>query len=134
MNPKNTNKLFEDFPELYVGKDKPLTENLMAFGFECMDGWFDLIYELSGKIVELDPKCEAIQVKEKFGLLRFYVGPTTIEILDLREDYEDMSSGICESCGSTEGVSQTKRGWITTLCKKCMEEKGIDPSLIEENE
>jgi hypothetical protein len=33
---------------------------------------------------------------------------------------EQLSGGICEQCGSIDGVSQTK-GWITTLCKKCMD-------------
>ena len=126
MNIENTNKLFGDFPTLYGGKDEPLTQNLMSFGFECSNGWFDLIYELSQKIVELDPNCKALQVKEKFGGLRFYVGAATNDVFDLIDEHEDMSYGICESCGSTEDVTQTKRGWITTLCKKCMEEKGID--------
>ena len=35
MNEKNTKYLVERYPRLYRGKDLPITENLMPFGFEC---------------------------------------------------------------------------------------------------
>jgi len=120
MNEKNTIKLIKDFPSLYRGADKPPTESLMCFGFECGDGWFNLIYELSRKISEHGTNCEVIQVKEKFGGLRFYVCNGTDKIFDLIDEYEDMSYKTCENCGSTDNVTQTKTGWIKTLCKECM--------------
>lgn len=45
-------KLYNEFPLLYGGRNKPLTESLMGFGCECGDGWYDLLYELSS---ELEP-------------------------------------------------------------------------------
>lgn len=114
-------KLYNDFPVLYAGKDLPETENLMSFGFECSDGWFNLIYELSEKITKLDPNVQAFQVKEKFGGLRFYVGVTNNETLDLIEEYEEASYRTCEKCGSMDNVAQTT-GWVTSLCKTCMDE------------
>ena len=36
---------------------------------------------------------------------------------------EQISSMVCEICGSIEEVSQTK-GWVTTLCKKCKDKYG----------
>jgi hypothetical protein len=50
MNPTLTQKLIEEYPELYYDYKKPLTESLMCFGFECGDGWYDLINILSMNI------------------------------------------------------------------------------------
>ena len=119
MDEKNTKKLFKDFPNLYRGKDKSIRESLMPFGFECEDGWFNLVYELSKKITELDPegKVEASQVKEKFGGLRFYINGAPREIHDLINKYEKNSYQTCEICGA-KGKCRPDLGWVQTLCNK----------------
>ncbi len=119
MNVKNTKKLFMDFPNLYRGKGKPLTKSLMAFGFGCGDGWFDLIYELSKKIaaMDLNGEVEATQVKEKFGGLRFYVNAAPKEIHDLIGEYEEKSFETCEVCGAL-GKFRDDLSWVQTLCAK----------------
>ncbi len=61
---------------------------------------------------------EAIQVKEKFGGLRFYYYGGNKEIDTMIHMIESMSYCTCETCGSTRDVSQTK-GWIYTWCKDC---------------
>ena len=43
---------------------------------------------------------------------------------------EYLSGITCESCGSTEKVSQT-RGWIVTLCKKCLDKHILMKKLEE---
>ena len=58
------------------------------------------------------------QVKEKFGGLRFYYYGGNEKIDGMIWLAENMSYNICETCGSTENIGQTK-GWITTLCEKC---------------
>ena len=63
---------------------------------------------------------EAVQVKEKFGGLRFYVNGAD-ETANAYIDFaESLSFRVCEYCGSTKDVSQTKTGWIKTLCQECM--------------
>lgn len=65
---------------LYGGRKKPMTESLMCFGWECPDTWNDILSDLSFRLEGLNvtyyPKyrtrIEAVQVKEKFGSLRFY--------------------------------------------------------------
>lgn len=65
---------------LYTGRRKPMTESLMCFGWECGEGWYDILSELSYNLEELNLRfydkyrlrIEATQVKEKFGTLRFY--------------------------------------------------------------
>jgi hypothetical protein len=119
MNREHTQYLIENFPGLYAGVTKPLTESLMGFGFECGDGWFELLKELSEK---LEPYgVEAVQVKEKFGGLRFYLaGGALDEVWDLIDEAEDRSETICEACGEpgiVRGIS-----WVQTLCDECSKE------------
>jgi len=92
----------------------------ISFGFECGDGWFDLINNLITKIDELDVNNEVriFQIKEKFGGLRVYIdGPGTDEIYDLIEKAENESYKICEKCGNPG--KPNKKGWISTLCDEC---------------
>ena len=65
---------------LYCGVDKSIQESLIPFGFECGEGWKEPLWSLSAKLEALNmqywPKyhvrIQAVQVKEKFGTLRFY--------------------------------------------------------------
>ncbi len=99
----------------------------MCWGFACGDGWFEIIKNLSEKISEISPETEAVQVKEKFGGLRFYISTGSDEVYDLINEAEDKSYRICEKCGSEENVTTEGPGWIFTLCDKCKEEKKNNP-------
>lgn len=46
-------KLVEEFPLLYADINESMTSTCMCWGFECCDGWFDLIYDLSSKLEPL---------------------------------------------------------------------------------
>lgn len=94
--------------------------------WECGPGWHPLLIELSGKLegmIERDESTEcfprASQVKEKFGLLRFYMFQETRLMRDLISEYEKRSSFICEECG-TEGTLQFHRNWWMTRCEDCL--------------
>ncbi len=119
MNKAHTQKLYDDFPDLYSERFLSIQESLMPFGFECGDGWFNLIYELSKKINKLCPEAKASQVKEKFGGLRFYVNYCSEKGLNLIHKYEKKSYKICEDCGATKEVKLRNFGWIKTLCDGC---------------
>lgn len=100
--------------------------------FDCNDGWMGLIDELSGKLEiinnkypDFEERIYAVQVKEKFGGLRFYCYSSdniTEEDSNLQnkliEEAERASFTICESCSKPATVRNT-RGWITTLCEEC---------------
>ncbi|MCA1806515.1 MAG: hypothetical protein LC687_01425 [Actinobacteria bacterium] len=119
MNQQNTKSLFENFA--FFRPDKSLQETLMSFGFECGDGWFDLIYKLCEDLadMELPMDFEVIQVKEKFGGLRFYINGATEDVFDRINKAEEESYTICENCGEpSEGPERTK-GWVSTLCETC---------------
>lgn len=131
MNRELSKKLFNRFD--FYKPQKPMTESLMGFGFECSDGWYQLIWDLSEAIEkELEksdittrakdklsdyPSFEVIQVKEKFGELRFYAHGGNDKIQNLIDEAERKSAEICEACGKP---GKTRGGgWITTLCDEC---------------
>ncbi|MCW8829255.1 MAG: hypothetical protein OQK94_09380 [Gammaproteobacteria bacterium] len=131
MNKENTRKLCDDFPELYPGKENPYTGERFPFVFEHSDGWFDIVYQLSRDIMEMAHQAqvevpEATQVKEKFGTLRFYLGPVSTPIADAVFDRanqaEEQSAHVCEGCSSASHV-HAHNGWYTTLCDTCMAER-----------
>lgn len=129
MNYKNTKKLINDFPLLYSGSNKPPTENLMCFGFECDDGWFNLIYKLSQKLEEEIKNIKkssdnsfpiAVQVKEKFGSLRFYITSGTDKMYSYINEAERLSIKTCEKCGKPSKI-RDDRWYIKCLCGSCNE-------------
>lgn len=122
MSPEKESALIESFPMLYRGVDEGPMSCLICFGMECDDGWFDLIFELSRQICEMSPMTKAMQVKEKFGALRFYVSGGESVIFDIIDQFEECSVRICEVCGApgkTRGMS-----WLKTLCDKHAKEMG----------
>ncbi len=121
MNKKLERSLMDDFPKLFPG-GRSARGSILFFGFECEDGWYDLIRELAEKITPLLTNCpefpgdlmHTVQVKEKFGTLRFYMNCETNAISKLIEEYEVKSSHICEYCGKSG--STRPGGWVRTLC------------------
>ncbi len=123
------------YPLLYIEYDNPdftIRNSCMAWGFECGDGWFDLLDRLSAKIearlnellksgTEVENLPVALQVKEKFGGLRFYTRYHDDEIENLINEAEDESYRICMKCGS-EG-HPNEQGWVSTLCEQCRGDK-----------
>lgn len=94
------------------------------------------------KLVELKAELEkavkkvpvVLQVKEKFGGLRFYVSAATEEQYAIIHFVEGLSNYVCETCGATKNTFQTQ-GWIKTTCKGCCSEEDLQSaSDVEENE
>lgn len=73
--------------------------------------------EETKQLIENRPQTQAVQVKEKFGSLRFYVDNVDPEIDAYISFAENMSSCTCEKCGSPGG--QSEGGWIKTQCTRC---------------
>ena len=128
------------FPKMFVNRYKPMTETTMCWGFECGDGWFNIINQLCANIQhhidwknrkeEVVPQVTVDQVKEKFGSLRFYFTGGDDYIRGMATMAESMSGVTCEECGNPG--STVGRGWLTTLCEKHAEERGIYNNEEEE--
>lgn len=134
-------KLYEKYPDIFCQKDLPMNETCMCWGICCGDGWYDIIDTLcanienyikntvsfnqylkqTGKPEKPVPKIEAVQVKEKYGGLRFYVNIPDEHVDGLICMAESMSYHICEYCGNKGKPNSS--GWITTLCDSCRTKK-----------
>lgn len=105
MTEDNENKLLKSFPDLFITKALGFPK---FGGFDCGDGWFELIYDLSKEIQqELDSQfgkesriLYATEVsQEKYGCLRFYMNDTTPEINILIDAAILKSYKTCDICG-----------------------------------
>ena len=95
---------------------------------ECSNGWNRLIEPIVDYInwynetaLEED-KIHIKQIKEKFGCLRFYTDKKTEQLKNMIEAAEHEAIHTCEICGSKHDIGQTADGWITTCCRKCIQE------------
>ncbi len=145
------------YPLIFRDRHENMQVTAMCWGFECGDGWYNIIDILCGlltsdyrqaksryesikdkvdqpqwegskniitqeKIDETKAKLDeetlkvpvAVQVKEKFGGLRFYVNGATDKHWSYINFAESMSYRTCEECGAP-GKTYTD-GWHTTLC------------------
>ena len=111
MNERNTKYLVETYAPLY--ERCPV--------FECLDGWFDIIDELSKQIhyiiLKTECTCRVSQVKEKFGTLRYYMTTSTDEMHKYIEIAYRKSSVTCEACG--EPGKLVRKAWLSTYCNRC---------------
>ena len=120
-----------------VNRNKDMKETCMCWGFECGDGWFQILNQLMGNIQhhidwknkdgEVVPQVTLDQVKEKFGRLRFYYTGGDDYVRGLVSMAESMSGITCEECGKPG--TQTSGGWIKTVC---VEHGGVDFDTPEE--
>ena len=141
--------LCEKYPKMMVNRNLPMTETCMCWGFDCGDGWYNILNQLMGNIQhhidwkekqrnwntewnkehpdelrvipESIPQVTLDQVKEKFGTLRFYYTGGDDVIDGMVRMAESMSGVTCEGCGN---VGERKGGgWVHTYCEPCEEKR-----------
>ena len=140
MKEELQDSLYNKYPRIFVQKDLPSSETCMCWGVCTGDGWYNIISALCQSIQQyLDchngdgefeyrkkfhsdshtpvRQVETVQVKEKFGGLRFYYIGGNNCIRGMINMAEALSCVTCEDC-SNPGI-QNGPGWIRTLCKPC---------------
>lgn len=141
MKPETQQILFDRYPDIFREKGLPSTETCMCWGIECSDGWFDLLDKLCGQLTLLKRytgmEVVAMQVKEKFGTLRFYWRMDTFPIDSTHEQQkhwwnivealvdraQNESAQTCEITGES-GVLCLNGGWYKTLCAEEAKKSG----------
>ena len=122
--------LCQRYPKIFVDRHGDMKQTLMCWGFECGDGWFNIIDRLCSNIQhhvdwaqlqkekygrgEGCTQVVAVQIKEKFGTLRFYTNGGDEQIYGMIRMAESMSAVTCEECGAP-GTTRSG-GWVRTLC------------------
>lgn len=123
--------------------DKPL-DYQFTYLDDMPDGWrkafgTEMCEEIRRVLVKANylNKYRVLQVKEKYGSLRWYDGcvPLSIsrELQDVIDKYEEMSVRTCICCGRP--ATKISTGWISPFCDKCADKLSdrVDFRDIEEN-
>lgn len=125
MSPDKAKKLVDIFPEMF--SDLSLSHPFPLFGFECGDGWYELLKDCITEIKKICQHTECYgsefplqvcQVKEKYGTLRFYLNWYTDDIDEIVNDATIKSSRTCEECGNPAELLQHGIWW-KTICNDC---------------
>ena len=134
MTKENSEKLTERFKMFQSSIDDRRKRDI--FPFECGDGWFQLIWNLCEELEKVEKvflesipikektksllkdkreyEIMVLQVKEKFGTMRFYINNGTEEMYELINKAEEKSGEICEVCGQPGKIR--KKTWIYCSC------------------
>ncbi len=84
-------------------------------------GWFGIVKELVEDLIALGWNRELRQVKEKFGTLRFHIGPCDEPLQERIIAAREHSAEVCELCGRGGSLRVTPRQWHLTRCDPCWE-------------
>jgi hypothetical protein len=93
---------------------------------ECSPGWYPLLVALDSALAPVAPDYQVLQIKEKFGGLRYYVDlpqdPANVDrsryhhapfttLQELITQAEQRSFTICETCGAPADSTVLPRGY-----------------------
>lgn len=86
------------------------------------EGWYQIIVDCDDELSTLDPDYKVIQIKQKFGVLRYYFQPSKPADKDLTNamhavvrKYFLESSKTCEATGKPGILMRSPRGYLRTL-------------------
>lgn len=119
MNRELESALVATYPNIY----RTLTPRFSGGSrFECDDGWYRIIEELSRKL-EAEAYTSAllaIEVGEKLGSLRFLLhGDVTSEVDGWLAAAARVSQRTCERCSHPASLRGHEDGRVRTLCPTC---------------
>ena len=105
MTPRLADILYERYPLIFAERHLPADQSCMPRGIETGDGWFELIDTLCTQLQwdanhDVSPQPVAIQVKEKFGSLRFRLRHPTERQHGMVMLALELSTRLCEVCGA----------------------------------
>lgn len=88
--------------------------NMEALISDVGAGWSKIVEDLVYDLLELGWNGEVVQIKEKFGGLRFYVNEASDAVHERIYEAEKVSYATCEDCGNPGALRSG--GWLRTLC------------------
>ena len=108
-----TDKVPEDYDYHYTELDAMPDGWRIAFGEQ-------MCQEITDALIEIDylEKYRITQIKEKYGMLRWYDFGASRKIYDIISKYEGISQVTCICCGKP--ATQITTGWISPYCDDCI--------------
>jgi len=89
---------------------------------EVDEGWYQIVLDCDAELTALDPDYSILQIKEKFGGLRYYFRPsekcdklTFLKMKDVIYKYEKLARQTCEATGKPGVMMRSIGGWYKTL-------------------
>lgn len=108
----------------------------MPFGWSIAFGEI-MCEEIRDELIRVNylDKYRVLQVKEKYGTLRWYDAgaPTDSRIHDIIMKWEHISWYVCSRCGEIREMKESTGYWVETICSTCLsklKEKGLDFDVI----
>jgi len=113
--------------ELQFKIEKIRDKILPSFGkyISVDEGWYQIVVDCDDELSVLDPDYKVVQIKQKFGILRYYFQPSVPANKDLTDamhavvrKYLIESSKTCEATGKPGVLMSSARGYLRTLNPK----------------
>lgn len=89
---------------------------------EVDEGWYGLVTDCDAELAAMDANYQLLQVKEKFGGLRYYFIPSADTTAEQRDamygvvaKYEAIAAKTCEATGKPGVLMKSIGGWLKTL-------------------
>lgn len=86
------------------------------------EGWYQIVVDCDEELAAIDPNYEILQIKEKFGGLRYYMTPSNETTPEQRDEmykviskYEQAALRTCEATGLPGVLMKSVGGWLKTL-------------------
>ncbi len=120
MKKELQDKLFEKYPKIFRQKDLAPQDTCMCWGITCGDGWYDIIDTLCSCLQHWSDRnnkqIEAVQVKSKFGGLRFYTNISDPYVCGLISMAETMSRNTKEMNDKEKFYERSSGGVLSSEC------------------
>lgn len=124
--------ILERYPALFglAPGGKGLT--VLDDGFACGAGWYPILDHLFAdlsKIREEDAltHLRVVEVKEKFGRLRVYVGGGNKRVEARIGEAADEATETCEGCGGLSPGFRYHDAWYGNICDSCAQKRRSEP-------
>jgi len=100
-------------------KNKMTPDSYKYIGID--EGWYLIVADCDRDLAAINPDYQILQIKEKFGGLRYYIKPinATSEQVEAMNKvirrYENIASRTCEATGLPGVLMKSAGGWLKTL-------------------
>lgn len=116
-----TDKVRDDYDFTYTEIDALDKGWMIAFGDEMLEELLEILKEAN-----YEDEYRILQIKEKYGMLRWYDNGVPTKIADKYYEWErkyvKKSEETCICCGKPATIATL--GWINFVCDECFEKMG----------